>query len=67
MLKLPIFKQCLLRDGIVTPNVNKNYVIQEAGYLGTIDVMQGEANSTGMPPNLKNKQSRVTYLSLYKY
>jgi len=35
----------------------KNDVIHEAGSLGKIDVTWGQANSTGMPPDKKSKQS----------
>ncbi len=31
------------------------------------DVIWGQANSTGMPPNQKSKQSWVTNLSIYKH
>ncbi len=31
------------------------------------DVTQGEANSTSMPPNQKEKQNIVNNLSLYKH
>ncbi len=44
----------------------KNDVIEGVGQLGKNDVTCGQAKNTGMPPNQKSLQSRVTYLSLYK-
>jgi hypothetical protein len=35
----------------------KNDIIQRAGYLGKNDITWGQANSTGMPPDQKSKQS----------
>jgi hypothetical protein len=46
--------QGLLRDRLVISKVNKNDVIQGAGWLGQNDVTWGQANSTGMPSNQKN-------------
>jgi hypothetical protein len=57
---------CKERDRLDIPYVNKNDVIHGAGKLGKNDITQGKANSTGMPPDPKCKQSRVTNLSLYK-
>jgi hypothetical protein len=37
------------------------------GHLGKNDVTWGQANSTGVPPDPKSKQSRVTNLSLNKH
>ncbi len=45
-------------------DVDKNDVIQGAGQLGKNDINQGQANSTGEPPDPKSKQSGVTNLSL---
>jgi hypothetical protein len=41
---------------MVIPRTN-NYVIQGAGKLGKNDVILEQANSTGVPPNQKCKQS----------
>ncbi len=41
---------------MVIPRAN-NYVIQGAGELGKNDVILGQANNTGVPPNQKCKQS----------
>jgi hypothetical protein len=38
-----------------------------AGYHSQNDVTWGQANNTGVPPNQKSKQSRITNLSLYKH
>ncbi len=54
-------------DRLVIPDVNKNYVIQGADYLGKNDITQGQVNSTDMLPNKIVKQSRVTNLTLYKH
>jgi hypothetical protein len=45
----------------------KSDVIQGAGELGKNDIILGQANSSGMPPNQKSKQSKVNNLSLYKH
>jgi hypothetical protein len=45
-------------------DVNKNDVIQGAGQLGKKDINQGQANSTGEPPDQKSKLCGVTNLSL---
>jgi hypothetical protein len=35
----------------------KNDAIQGAGYVGQNDITWGQASSTGIPPDQKNKQS----------
>jgi hypothetical protein len=61
-----------LRDGLVTPNLNKNDVIEGAGKLDKNDVTWGQANSTAMLPDQKvNKAKDLTFRSIniapYKY
>ncbi len=41
-------EQCLQRDRLGAPNAYKNDVILGAGYLVKNNVVQGEANNTGM-------------------
>jgi hypothetical protein len=45
----------------------KNDAIWGTGQLGKNDVTWWQANITGLPPNQKSKQSRVTNLSLFKH
>ncbi len=45
----------------------KNHVIQGAGQLGKNDFTYGQANSTGMPPDQKCKQSWGAILFLYNF
>jgi hypothetical protein len=59
--------QCLKRDRLVIPDANKNDAIWGTGQLGKNDVTWWQANITGLPPNQKSKQSRVTNLSLFKH
>jgi hypothetical protein len=59
--------QCLSRDRLVIPDVNKNGIIQGAGYPGQNDVTWGQDNCTSVPPDQKSKQSWITNLSLYRH
>jgi hypothetical protein len=46
--------QCLKRDGLLTPDVNKNMTLfRGADKLGQKDFTRGQANSTGVPPDQK--------------
>ncbi len=55
--------QCLQRDRLDVPNVNKNDIIQGTGKLGKNDVTWGQAKSTAVPPDQKvNKAQELTYL-----
>ncbi len=38
-------------NSLITPNVNKKYIIQGEGWLNKNDVTWGQAKSTGVPPN----------------
>jgi hypothetical protein len=45
--------QCLERDVLIKSDVDKNGAIQGAGRLVKNGITWGQANRTGMPPNLK--------------
>jgi hypothetical protein len=54
-------------DRLDNLDVNKNEVINGAGYLDINNVTREQANCTGMPSDQKSKQSCGTNLSFYKH
>jgi hypothetical protein len=45
--------QCFWRDRLLTLNVSKHDITRGTGNLGKNDINQGQASSTGMPPDSK--------------
>jgi hypothetical protein len=65
--RLAIFFLLFREIGKLFLMLTKNDLTQGADLLAKNDISWGQANSTGVPPIQKSKQSRVTVLSLYKH